>query len=53
MKILKILGGIVVLGLLVWLILFIAKMAILLLPLVLIVLGGYFGYKYLKTKFMS
>jgi len=46
----KVLLGIVVLGLLVWLILFIVKMAILLLPLVLLVLGGYMVYKYLKSK---
>lgn len=52
MKILKALGGIVVLGILVWVILFIAKMAILLLPLVLLVIGGYFVYKYLKAKYL-
>lgn len=49
-KIGKILLGIVVLGFLVWAILFMAKMAFLLLPLALIILGGYMIYKYLKQK---
>lgn len=53
LKIGKILLGVVVLGLLVWVILFIAKMAILLLPLAIVALVGYFGYKYLKAKFLT
>jgi len=42
--------GVVVVGLLVWIAIFLLKMAILLLPLALVLLGGYMGYKYLKSK---
>jgi len=42
--------GIVVIGILIWLAIFVIKMVILLLPLALVVLGGYMGYKYLKSK---
>lgn len=49
-KPIKLLLGIVAIGVLVWVILFILKIAILLLPLAILVLGGYMGYKYLKSK---
>jgi hypothetical protein len=42
--------GVVVVGFLVWLAIFVIRMAILLLPLALILLGGYMSYKYLKGK---
>ena len=49
-KISSLILGIVVVGLLVWVAIFLLKMAILLLPLALVLLGGYMGYKYLKSK---
>lgn len=49
-KVISIALGIVVIGLLVWIAIFLLKMAILLLPLVLVLLVGYMGYKYLKSK---
>ena len=49
-KIVSVALGIVVVGLLAWIAVFLLKMAILLLPLALVILVGYMSYKYLKSK---
>jgi len=49
-KFIKAALGVVAVGILIWVILALVKMAILLLPLAILVLVGYFGYKYLKAK---
>lgn len=50
---LKGLAWLVVLGVLVWVVLFLLKMVVLLIPLALLATGGYLAYKYLRHRLLT